>query len=114
VASDVRRLVFTAGACPLDEDGATVAVRGVAGQAEQVMADLRTALAAAAVVTTRTRVGDGDATLTVRSDAGADELGGSRKICTVEQPFWFRGPLIVVSAAYPQAPLSPHTPGEFR
>ena len=29
VASEVRRLVFTAGACPLDEDGATVAVGDV-------------------------------------------------------------------------------------
>lgn len=47
VASDVRRLVFTAGACPLDEEGETVAVGDVAGQAEQVMANLRTALAAA-------------------------------------------------------------------
>lgn len=47
VASDVHRLVFTAGACPLDEDGATVAVGDVAGQAEQVMANLRTALTAA-------------------------------------------------------------------
>lgn len=47
VASDARRLVFTAGACPLDEDGATVAVGDVAGQAEQVMANLRTALVAA-------------------------------------------------------------------
>jgi enamine deaminase RidA (YjgF/YER057c/UK114 family) len=47
VASDVRRLVFTAGACPLDEDGATVAVGDVAAQAEQVMANLGAALAAA-------------------------------------------------------------------
>jgi enamine deaminase RidA (YjgF/YER057c/UK114 family) len=47
VASDVRRLVFTAGACPLDQEGETVAVGDVAGQAEQVMANLRTALAAA-------------------------------------------------------------------
>jgi enamine deaminase RidA (YjgF/YER057c/UK114 family) len=31
VASDVRRLVFTAGACPLDEQGETVAVGDVAG-----------------------------------------------------------------------------------
>jgi enamine deaminase RidA (YjgF/YER057c/UK114 family) len=30
VASDVRRLVFTAGACPLDEKGETVAVGDVA------------------------------------------------------------------------------------
>jgi enamine deaminase RidA (YjgF/YER057c/UK114 family) len=47
VASDVRRLVFTAGACPLDQDGATVAVGDVTGQAEQVMANLRAALEAA-------------------------------------------------------------------
>jgi enamine deaminase RidA (YjgF/YER057c/UK114 family) len=38
------RLVFTAGACPLDPDGKTVAVGDVAGQAEQVMANLRAAL----------------------------------------------------------------------
>jgi enamine deaminase RidA (YjgF/YER057c/UK114 family) len=52
VASDVRRLVFTAGACPLDEAGATVAVGDVAGQAEQVMANLCTALAAAGATLT--------------------------------------------------------------
>ncbi len=44
VAEGVSRLAFTAGACPLDEDGATVAVGDVTGQAEQVMANLRTAL----------------------------------------------------------------------
>jgi enamine deaminase RidA (YjgF/YER057c/UK114 family) len=41
------RLVFTAGACPLDESGATVAPGDVAAQAEQAMANLRTALRAA-------------------------------------------------------------------
>ncbi len=41
------RLVFTAGACPLDESGETVAPGDVAGQAEQVMANLRAALRAA-------------------------------------------------------------------
>jgi enamine deaminase RidA (YjgF/YER057c/UK114 family) len=41
------RLVFTAGACPLDETGATVAPGDVSAQAEQVMANLRTALRAA-------------------------------------------------------------------
>jgi enamine deaminase RidA (YjgF/YER057c/UK114 family) len=41
VASDVHRLVFTAGACPLDKHGETVAVGDVAGQAEQAMANLR-------------------------------------------------------------------------
>jgi hypothetical protein len=30
VARDVSRLVFTAGACPLDRDGATVAIGDVA------------------------------------------------------------------------------------
>jgi enamine deaminase RidA (YjgF/YER057c/UK114 family) len=40
-------LVFTAGACPLDDSGATVAVGDVAAQAETVMANLRNALRAA-------------------------------------------------------------------
>lgn len=43
----VSRLVFTAGACPLDADGATVAPGDVRAQAEQVMHNLATALAAA-------------------------------------------------------------------
>lgn len=47
VAQGGSRLVFTAGACPLDEHGATVAPGDVVGQAEQVMANLRTALHAA-------------------------------------------------------------------
>ncbi len=37
VAHDVSRLVFTAGACPLDESGAIVAVGDVIAQAERVM-----------------------------------------------------------------------------
>jgi enamine deaminase RidA (YjgF/YER057c/UK114 family) len=37
-------LVFTAGACPLDPAGETVAPGDVAAQAEQVMQNLRTAL----------------------------------------------------------------------
>lgn len=41
------RLVFTAGACPLDASGATVGVGDVAAQARQVMANLRVALATA-------------------------------------------------------------------
>jgi len=40
-------LVFTAGACPLDETGSTVCVGDVVGQAEQVMVNLRLALHAA-------------------------------------------------------------------
>lgn len=47
VAHDVSRLIFTAGSCPLDETGAIVAVGDVAGQAEQVMANLAAALRAA-------------------------------------------------------------------
>jgi enamine deaminase RidA (YjgF/YER057c/UK114 family) len=47
VTEPAARLVVTAGACPLDGTGATVAVGDVAGQAEQVMANLRTALRAA-------------------------------------------------------------------
>lgn len=45
--TDPGRMVFTAGACPLDADGTTVAVGDVAGQARQVMANLATALEAA-------------------------------------------------------------------
>ncbi|PZF97994.1 RidA family protein [Micromonospora deserti] len=41
------RLVFTAGACPLDAEGRTVAPGDHAAQARQVMANLETALAAA-------------------------------------------------------------------
>jgi enamine deaminase RidA (YjgF/YER057c/UK114 family) len=47
VAHEVSRLVFTAGACPLDENGAIVAVGDVAAQAERVMTNLRLALQAA-------------------------------------------------------------------
>ncbi|MER7893642.1 RidA family protein [Micromonospora sp. NPDC094482] len=41
------RLVFTAGACPLDAEGRTVAPGDHAAQARQVLANLETALAAA-------------------------------------------------------------------
>lgn len=41
------RLVFTAGACPLDAAGETVAPGDIAAQAEQVMQNLRIALRAA-------------------------------------------------------------------
>lgn len=47
VAHRASHLVFTAGACPLDESGNTVAVGDLAGQAEQVMLNLRLALQAA-------------------------------------------------------------------
>jgi enamine deaminase RidA (YjgF/YER057c/UK114 family) len=42
--TDPGRMVFTAGACPLDADGATVAVGDVAGQTKQVMDNLAAAL----------------------------------------------------------------------
>ncbi|MEV7694505.1 Rid family hydrolase [Microbacterium sp. NPDC089189] len=41
------RLIFLAGSCPLDADGATVAVGDVAGQAAACVANLRLALQAA-------------------------------------------------------------------
>jgi enamine deaminase RidA (YjgF/YER057c/UK114 family) len=40
------RLVFAAGACPLDADGATVSPGDFVGQAHQVVTNLETALAA--------------------------------------------------------------------
>ena len=42
--SQAPRLVFTAGACPLDGAGGTVAVGDIPGQTEQVMRNLRVAL----------------------------------------------------------------------
>ncbi|MGW4232652.1 RidA family protein [Streptomyces sp. NPDC004980] len=55
------RLVFLAGACPLDEDGSTAAVGDYAGQAAKAFENMRTALAAAGasledVVSTRVLV----------------------------------------------------------
>jgi enamine deaminase RidA (YjgF/YER057c/UK114 family) len=47
--SDPGRMTYTAGACPLDADGVTVAVGDVAGQTRQVMANLVVVLAGAGV-----------------------------------------------------------------
>ena len=47
VARGGTRLVFTAGACPLDAAGNVVAVGDIEGQAEQVMTNLELALHAA-------------------------------------------------------------------
>ncbi|WP_051515402.1 RidA family protein [Candidatus Blastococcus massiliensis] len=44
--TDPGRMVFTAGACPLDADGAVVAVGDVAGQTRQVVDNLVAALEA--------------------------------------------------------------------
>jgi enamine deaminase RidA (YjgF/YER057c/UK114 family) len=47
ITHEAGRLVFTAGACPLDSAGNIVAIGDVAGQAERVMANLTIALRAA-------------------------------------------------------------------
>ncbi len=47
VVNGAARLIFTAGACPLDAAGNVVAPGDVAGQAEQVMQNLEAALRAA-------------------------------------------------------------------
>ncbi|MBK1784710.1 RidA family protein [Prauserella cavernicola] len=44
VSLSAERLIFAAGACPLDAEGNTVAVGDVAGQAKQVMDNLDVAL----------------------------------------------------------------------
>ncbi|TQN32965.1 enamine deaminase RidA (YjgF/YER057c/UK114 family) [Haloactinospora alba] len=44
VVRESARVVFTAGACPLDQEGNTVAVGDYAGQAEQAMRNLVSAL----------------------------------------------------------------------
>ena len=41
------RLIFLAGACPLNEDGSTAAIGNYAGQAAKAIENLRTALAGA-------------------------------------------------------------------
>lgn len=45
VVAGGSRLIFAAGACPLDENGITVGVGDVAAQAAQVMVNLRLSLA---------------------------------------------------------------------
>ncbi|MFE9723670.1 RidA family protein [Streptomyces sp. NPDC005794] len=55
------RLIFLAGACPLNEDGTTAAVGDYAGQAAKALENMKTALAAAGagledVVSTRVLV----------------------------------------------------------
>jgi enamine deaminase RidA (YjgF/YER057c/UK114 family) len=65
VVEDARRIVFTAGACPLDEDGNTVCVGDFAGQASRCVENLEIALGAAGasltdVVKTTIYVASGD------------------------------------------------------
>jgi enamine deaminase RidA (YjgF/YER057c/UK114 family) len=64
------RLVFTAGACPLDAEGRTVAPGDPVGQARQVLANLETALAAAGA-----RLTDVVKTTVYVASADRDELG---------------------------------------
>jgi enamine deaminase RidA (YjgF/YER057c/UK114 family) len=47
VAREVSRLIFTAGACPLDESGVVIEPGDVQAQAERVMVNLQVALGAA-------------------------------------------------------------------
>lgn len=59
------RLIFLAGSCPLDEDGATVAVGDYAGQAAACIETMNAALAAAGatiedVISTRVLVASSD------------------------------------------------------
>ncbi|MBA2559641.1 MAG: RidA family protein [Propionibacteriales bacterium] len=52
VASDISRLIFTAGACPLDETGQIAPVGDITGQTELVIANVTTALTAAGATLT--------------------------------------------------------------
>lgn len=65
------RTVFTAGACPLDSQGHTVAVGDFAGQARQVMANLAIALQAAGAELTHVV----KTTVYVASNRQADLIG---------------------------------------
>ncbi|QHF95962.1 MULTISPECIES: RidA family protein [Streptomyces] len=75
------RLVFLAGACPLDEHGATVAVGDYAGQAARAVENLRTALADAGaglqdLISTRVLVAsDRQADLVAAWEVYRDALG---------------------------------------
>ncbi|GEB47518.1 MULTISPECIES: RidA family protein [Streptomyces] len=75
------RLVFLAGACPLDEHGATVAVGDYAGQAARAVENLRTALAEAGaglqdLISTRVLVAsDRQADLVAAWEVYRDALG---------------------------------------
>ncbi|WP_141584779.1 RidA family protein [Actinomadura sp. WMMA1423] len=79
------RLIFLAGACPLNEDGSTAAIGDYAGQAAKAMENLRTALADAGaelhdVISTRVLVASprqqdlGTAWQVVRDEFGAHDV----------------------------------------
>ncbi|WP_086828621.1 RidA family protein [Allokutzneria sp. NRRL B-24872] len=67
-ASVANGVVFTAGACPLDAEGRTVAVGDFVGQARQVMENLEVALRAAG----SSLAGVAKSTVYVRSSEQAD------------------------------------------
>ena len=69
--------VFTAGACPLDQDGAVVSPGDVAAQAQQVMANLAVALGAAGAGLTDVA----KTTVYVASGSRADLLTAWRVVC---------------------------------
>jgi enamine deaminase RidA (YjgF/YER057c/UK114 family) len=71
VTAAAQKLIFTAGACPLDADGRTVAAGDVTAQAEQVMANLRTALEAAGATLTDVLKTTVYVATTNRADLGA-------------------------------------------
>ena len=76
------RLIFLAGACPLNEDGSTAAVGDVAGQAAKAIENMRTALAAAGatiddVISTRVLVASvAQADLVTAWEVVRDAFGG--------------------------------------
>ncbi len=76
------RLIFLAGACPLNEDGSTAAVGDVAGQAAKAVENMRTALAAAGatiddVISTRVLVASAaQADLVTAWEVVRDAFGG--------------------------------------
>lgn len=76
------RLIFLAGACPLNEDGSTAAVGDVAGQAAKAVENMRTALTAAGatiddVISTRVLVAStSQADLVTAWEVVRDAFGG--------------------------------------
>ncbi|MEU4834558.1 Rid family hydrolase [Streptosporangium sp. NPDC023615] len=79
------RLIFLAGACPLNEDGSTAAIGDYAGQAAKAVENMRTALTAAGaslqdVISTRVLVAStrqedlGTAWKTVRESFGEHDV----------------------------------------
>jgi enamine deaminase RidA (YjgF/YER057c/UK114 family) len=77
--------VFTAGACPLDEDGRVVAPGDIAAQTRQALANLRAALKAAGC-------GFGDVVRTTVYVASTDRTDLTTAWGVVEEAFGAEGP----------------------